>query len=84
MAESQKRGPLKVFELRKKVLCVPSNANDVSAVITYKNGKKQKREINYGSSFLSQSGRFLEIDSNVVSVQITDSYGKVGNANYGW
>ena len=81
MAASQNRGPLKVFELRKKVLCVPLNANDVSAVITYKNGKKQKREINYGSSFLSQSGRFLDIDSNVVSVQITDVNGKIRNAD---
>ena len=84
MAASENRGPLKVFELRKKIYCLPLNANDVSAVITYKNGKKQKREINYGASFLSQSGRFLNIDNNVVFVQIKDVNGKVRNVDVGF
>jgi hypothetical protein len=50
---------------------------DVSALVIYKNGKKQKREVNYGSSFLSQSSRFLNVDNNIVSVEIKDSKGNL-------
>ena len=75
IATSQNKGPLKVFEWKENQKAIPLKSLDVSAIITYKNGKKQKRDLNYGSSFLSQSGRFLNIDSNVVSVLITDSKG---------
>jgi hypothetical protein len=43
---------------------------EISAVYFYKNGVKQKREIGYGSSFLSQSGRFLSVGKNIDSIQI--------------
>ncbi len=36
----------------------------------------KKREINYGASFLSQSGRFLNIDEKISTIDITDSKGK--------
>jgi hypothetical protein len=42
-----------------------------------RNGKVCKEEFYYGSSFLSQSARFLAVDSNTVSVKITDSKGRV-------
>jgi len=45
-------------------------------MIFYQNGKKQKREVGYGSSFLSQSGRFLTIGSHVTKVIITNSKGE--------
>ncbi|MEJ7589195.1 MAG: VCBS repeat-containing protein [Ferruginibacter sp.] len=77
LAASQNKGALKVFEWKANQKAIPFNPFDVSAIITYKNGKKQKREINYGSSFLSQSGRFLSIDSTIVSVQIQDYKGEV-------
>ncbi len=48
---------------------------DSFATITYRNGKQQKREIYYGASFLSQSGRFLLIDENIASVEVTDYTG---------
>jgi hypothetical protein len=53
------------------------NPFDESAIISYKNGKRQKREVGYGSSFLSQPGRFLALDSNVVSVEIKNNKGVV-------
>lgn len=77
LAASQNKGPLKVFALKQNSKTVPLEPSDVSVLITYKSGKRQRREVNYGSSFLSQSGRFLNIDDNVASVEIKDSKGKV-------
>lgn len=76
LAASQNKSRLKVFELKKDISYLPLQPLDVSAVITYKNGHKQKRELYYGSSFLSQSGRFINIDKNITAVDITDSKGK--------
>lgn len=77
LAASQNKGLLKVFALKQNIQTIPLEPSDVSVIIVYKNGKRQKREINYGSSFLSQSGRFLNIDDNVASAEIKDSKGKV-------
>ena len=75
LAASQNRGPLKVFELKKDITNIPLQPNDVSAEVLFKNGKKQRREFYYGSSFISQSARFISIGKNVSSVVISDSQG---------
>ena len=75
IAASQNKGPLKVFELKRNIETIQLQSSDVSAIIKYKNGITQKREVGYGSSFLSQSGRFLNIDPNIVSVEIKDNKG---------
>src|SRR5688572_30076105 len=82
IAAAQNRGPLKVFELKKYIRFVPLQDNDVSARVKYKSGLSQKHEFNYGSSFLSQSARFLSIDSNVSFVTIYDSRGEVREINF--
>ncbi len=79
LAASENKGPLKVFALKRNIRTVPLEPYDVSVIIKYKNGNNQRREVNYGSSFLSQSGRFLNIDDNVKSVEIKDSKGQVRN-----
>ena len=66
---------LKTFSLRHKMNIVPVNANDERALIHYKDGKLRKEEFYYGSSFLSQSARFLALGNNVSSVEIIDSRG---------
>lgn len=76
LAASQNKSNLKVFELKKDISYVNAEPSDVSAVITYKDRRKQKREFYYGSSFLSQSGRFLNIDKNIISADIKDGKGK--------
>ncbi|HUS01328.1 MAG TPA: VCBS repeat-containing protein, partial [Chitinophagaceae bacterium] len=81
LAASQNKGPVKIFELKKNIQIIQLQPADVSAVITYKNGKKQKREIGYGSSFLSQSGRFLNIDNTIFSVEIRDNKGNTRQIN---
>lgn len=76
LAASQNKDKLKVFQFKKEITCVPLQPLDVSAMIIYKNGRRQKRELYYGSSFLSQSGRFLNIDNNISTVVIKDSRGR--------
>jgi len=81
IAASQNRGPLKIFQLKRKCKTIPLESLDVKAEIRYKNGKTLIQECYYGSSFLSQSGRFLLIGDSVISVKITNSLGKARNIN---
>ena len=82
VAASQNRGPLKLFNHKNpNQRLIPLLPLDVSALVIYKNGKKQKREVNYGSSFLSQSSRFLNVDNNVASVEIKDTKGNMRKIN---
>jgi len=76
IAASQNRGPLKLFSLKTSNKLIPLQSFDVSALITFRNGKKQEREISYGSSFLSQSSRFLSVGDNMSSVLVKSSDGK--------
>lgn len=75
VAASQNKGPIKIYAVRADISTIDLKPNDASAKIVYKNGKSRLINIDYGSSFLSQSGRFLNIDNNVVSVEIKDSKG---------
>ncbi|MEO8416255.1 MAG: FG-GAP-like repeat-containing protein [Ginsengibacter sp.] len=82
LAAAQNRGPLKVFELKKDVTNISLQPNEVSGEIFLKNGKKRKEEFYHGSSFISQSARFLSIGKNVTSVIIMDSNGKTRKMNF--
>ncbi len=75
MIASQNRGPLKIFTFKKSVKCIPLLAGDVNALIKYKNGKTRKEEIYYGASFLSQSGRFLNVDETIANIEVANSKG---------
>nr|MBC7613183.1 VCBS repeat-containing protein [Pseudopedobacter sp.] len=75
LAASQNRGPFKVFEQKHGLKNITILPDDVSALITFKNGKKRKQEFYYGSSFLSQSGRFLTIPEQTSVVYITNTKG---------
>lgn len=76
LAASQNNGALKIFQLNKKVNNIKLLPDDESAVVTYKDGTKQKQEFYYGASFLSQSGRFITVNSNVKSITITNTKGQ--------
>jgi hypothetical protein len=75
VAASQNKSDLKLYELKKKTGSIPIDPDEVSAVIRFKNGKTQKEEFYYGTSFLSQSARFLQLNPDMVSVTITDNKG---------
>lgn len=67
---------LKTFAVSKnnKQIYLPK-PKDVAAVIYYKDGKKQKIEFTYGSGYLSQTSRRLNIPSTAESVVIIDNKG---------
>jgi hypothetical protein len=76
VAASQNRDALKLFELKRKVKVVQIKPSEVSAILKFRNGKTEKREFYYGSSFLSQSTRFVNINENVASLIILDNKGE--------
>ena len=76
LAASEHLGPLRVFQLNATASILKINTTDQSALITHKNGSQTKQEFYYGSSFLSQSGRFLLINDQVAQAAIKDGSGK--------
>jgi hypothetical protein len=81
LAASQNKDALKLFTLKGVVKSFKPHASDACATIKYKNGLSTKQEFYYGSSFLSQSARFININSNVASVTVTGNNGKLREAN---
>jgi hypothetical protein len=79
LAATQYKDAMKVFELKKPVRTVAIKPFDAFATIKYKNGKTAKQEFYNGASFLSQSGRFFNIDATMASVVITDNTGNTRN-----
>jgi hypothetical protein len=77
LAASQHNDSLKVFKVNKTWKTISVQPNDVYALIRYKNGSLSKQEFYYGSSFLSQSARFIKLDDNIKGITI---YDKSGNA----
>ncbi|MFD2525614.1 VCBS repeat-containing protein [Flavihumibacter stibioxidans] len=71
----QNRGPLKTFKWQKQSRQIPFLATDAFATMKLRNGKIRKQEAFYGSSFLSQSGRYLQVDDQVSEVLITNNQG---------
>ncbi len=77
VAASQHFGNLKLFQLKRKVQTIKVKSDDMNAILKFKNGDIQKEEFYYGSSFLSQSGRFIKINKNISDVQITNRNGNI-------
>ena len=75
IAASQNKDVLKLYQLQKTSGNIPVLPADVSALIRYKNGKTQKEEFYYGSSFLSQSARFIRTSPDMSEITITDGQG---------
>jgi hypothetical protein len=75
LAATQYKDAMKIFQLKKSVQTVKLLPMDMFATIRYKNGKTAKLEFYNGQSFLSQSGRFFNIDSSMATVSLTDNAG---------
>lgn len=73
MAASQNRDFLKLFQLNTSTTSINLLPDDAYAVINYKDGRKLRQEFYYGSSFLSQSGRFITINKQIKDVTIFDN-----------
>ncbi|MEA3425765.1 MAG: VCBS repeat-containing protein [Bacteroidota bacterium] len=77
IAASENRGPLRVFRQKQSVKLIPVTPADISATIFLKDGRRQKQELYYGASFLSQSGRFLQVPLNAGGLDIRDTKGNI-------
>gem|GEM_PF-2449286 len=82
VAASHNKDVLKLFELNQKSKIVKVNPDDAKALIHFKDGTTEKEELYYGSSFLSQSGRFILVTTNVSEVEITDNFGKTRKISF--
>ncbi len=76
LAASQNKDSLKVFKLNQPIKSISIKPTDAYALVKYKNGKTEKQEFYYGSSFLSQSSRFMKLDDDMTSVVIFEDNGK--------
>ena len=74
IAAAQNASFLKLFQLKKQPgKIIKLRPDDVSAIVQLKNGQKRKEEFYYGSSFLSQSERFIQLNSSIASIEITNN-----------
>ncbi|MEO6633830.1 MAG: VCBS repeat-containing protein, partial [Mucilaginibacter sp.] len=76
LVASEHAGPLRIFQLNAKASLLKICDTDQSAIITYKDGRSTKQEFYYGSSFLSQSSRFILVNDKIAQVSIKDNSGK--------
>jgi hypothetical protein len=79
VAASQHKDYLKVFKQQAKGKAIAVQPDDAYALIQFKNGKTAKQEFYYGSSFLSQSARFIADNGNIKSISIVGNTGKRRN-----
>ncbi|HRH61147.1 MAG TPA: VCBS repeat-containing protein, partial [Chitinophagaceae bacterium] len=79
IAAAQNGGALKFFRSNNNVQNILLQPDEIYAIITLKNGQKRKEEFYYGSSFLSQSARFVSFNASVQSVTIFNSKGQSRN-----
>ena len=77
VAASQHQDALKLYRLKRRITALRINPDDVSAVVTSGGNRIRKEEFYYGNSFLSQSSRYILIDSNARSVTIRNTKGKL-------
>ena len=77
LAASEHSGPLQVLQLNAKASLLKINDTDQSAIIYYKNGSATKQEFYYGSSFLSQSSRFILVNDKIAQISIKNYAGKI-------
>jgi ASPIC and UnbV/FG-GAP-like repeat len=76
IAASQNRADLKLFSLRQSELLTRVQTRATDFRLNLRNGKQRKQESYYGSSFLSQSGRYIHKTAAVTSVEQKDPSGK--------
>ena len=74
-AATQNRKKLQLFSLKQQGKVVRFKADDVSAIIHFANESKRKLEINYGTSFLSQSSGFIQVNNNMGRIEILNRKG---------
>jgi enediyne biosynthesis protein E4 len=72
---TQNRNKVESFSLMKTLTSKPLKSNDALVIEHLKNGKTRKKELNYGSSFFSQSSRSILVSSHTKYIEIADYQG---------
>ncbi|MFM9838217.1 MAG: VCBS repeat-containing protein [Cyclobacteriaceae bacterium] len=67
---------LKAHAVRAVKKYFTASANDSYAIVKFKNGKTRRYEFYYGSTYLSQSSRTMELSDEIVSFEVYDFAGK--------
>ncbi len=76
LAASENKGPVKIFQRRNNCMkMIPLKNDDKIVFITLQNGTTRKEELYYGTSFLSQSARFIETNNKMKKIVITGGKG---------
>jgi hypothetical protein len=75
LAATQNKGFLKIFSLPLPKKLIRFKNDDVRAVINLSNGKRRVHEINYGTSFLSQSSRMMMVINSIRKVEVINKNG---------
>jgi len=75
VAASQNKGDLRLFALKGERKAVMAQADEVTAIVSFRDGRQEKKELYYGSSFLSQSARTIMAGDNVKSIEIINAKG---------
>jgi hypothetical protein len=76
LVATQNRGPVQVFKNKTQTKIVSAMPDDQFAEIEFFDGKHQRVEFNYGSSFLSQGSRFISVNPGAKRCTIVDNHGK--------
>ena len=74
LAASQNSSGLKLFKNKNLAgNIITLQPDEIFAIINLKNGQKRKEEFGYGSSFLSQSARFIQLNPAIESIEIRNN-----------
>lgn len=76
IAASQNKEALKVYLAKKTYKQLAIQPGDVAALITLPGNKIRRHEFNYGSSFLSQSSRFLLLPEGTAKIILINTKGE--------
>lgn len=76
---SQNRDKSRIFRKQTTDGVIKVNSKDASALIELNNGRIQKMEFPYGSSFLSQSSRFIPLNRSIKKITMFDYTGNKRN-----
>jgi hypothetical protein len=76
LVATQNRGPVQVFKNKTQTKIITARPDDQFADIEFVDGKHQRIEFNYGSSFLSQGSRFISLNPKVKKCTIVNSQGQ--------
>jgi hypothetical protein len=76
VAASQHKDFLKIFKQQSSAKTIAVKPDDAYAMIQYKSGKTARQEFYYGTSFLSQSARYISNDNNIKRITVVNNAGK--------